>query len=160
MLLVNFLKHEDQSKICRSCTRWTWSFLNLRLLKTPYHFVFYVYILLLYSTLHFMVSHCKHVYVLVTVSKKKKKWETSSAQSSAASRHRTPIWPLASLMKTPPCWVAILSAWRRSVLPCCKLMNLFSMRLEFSIREAVFSPNPMQYRLIWSCDFRYNFHGR
>ena len=25
------------------------------------------------------------------------------------------------------------------------------------LREAVFSPNPMRYRPIWSCDFRYNF---
>ena len=27
------------------------------------------------------------------------------------------------------------------------------------IREAVFSPNPMWYRPIWSCDFRCNLHG-
>ena len=38
-------------------------------------------------------------------------------------------------MKTPPLWVAILSAWRRSVLLCCKLMDLFSMHLEFSIHS-------------------------
>ena len=45
------------------------------------------------------------------------------------------LWPLASLMKTPPLRVAILSAWRRSVLPCCKLMDLFSTRLEFPIHS-------------------------
>ena len=49
--------------------------------------------------------------------------------------HRTPIWPLASLMKTPPLWVAILSAWRRSVLPCCKMKDLFSTHLEFPIHS-------------------------
>ena len=30
-------------------------------------------------------------------------------------------------------------------------------RHAIAIREAVFSPNPMRYRPIWSCDFRYNF---
>ena len=29
--------------------------------------------------------------------------------------HRTPIWLLASLMKTPPLQVAIISTWRQSV---------------------------------------------
>ena len=28
------------------------------------------------------------------------------------------------------------------------------------LREAVFSPNPMWYRPIWSCDFRCNLHGQ
>ena len=27
------------------------------------------------------------------------------------------------------------------------------------VREAVFSPNPMWYRPIWSCDFRCNLNG-
>ena len=34
------------------------------------------------------------------------------------------------------------------------------MPLSISRREAVFSPNAMQYLPIWSCDFQYNFHGR
>ena len=31
--------------------------------------------------------------------------------------------------------------------------------LAFLSRESVFSPNPMWYRPIWSCDFRCNFHA-
>ena len=31
------------------------------------------------------------------------------------------------------------------------------VRAPVAEREAVFSPNPMRYRPIWSCDFRYNF---
>jgi len=61
--------------------------------------------------------------------------------------HRTPIWPLVSLMKTQPIQVAIISAWRRSVFPCSKLMNLSSTHLEFSIHSQwpaaeVFLPQP------------------
>ena len=33
-----------------------------------------------------------------------------------------------------------------------------NQRLECK-REAVSSPNPMRYRPIWSCDFRYNFNS-
>ena len=67
-------------------------------------------------------------------------WKTSSAEPSAAfqsinATHRTAIQPLDSLMNTPTLWVANISAWRRSVFPRSKLMNLLNTRLEFPIHS-------------------------
>jgi len=33
----------------------------------------------------------------------------------------------------------------------------YTPTMGFTKWEAVFAPNPMRYRPIWSCDFRYNF---
>ena len=60
---------------------------------------------------------------------------TIGAFQAVNATHRTPIRPLASLMKTPALWVAIISAWRQSVFLCCKLMDLFSTHLEFPIHS-------------------------
>ena len=67
-------------------------------------------------------------------------WETSSAEPSAAfqpinATHHAAIRPSDSLMNTPTLWVANISAWRRSVFPRSKLMDLLNMRLEFPIHS-------------------------
>ena len=67
-------------------------------------------------------------------------WETSSAEPSVAfqsinATHHTAIQPSDSLMNTPTLWVANISAWRRSVFPRSKLMDLLNTRLEFPIHS-------------------------
>ena len=61
--------------------------------------------------------------------------EPSAAFQSINANHRTVIQPSDSLMNTPTLWVANISAWRWSVFPRSKLMDLLNTSLEFPIHS-------------------------
>ena len=61
--------------------------------------------------------------------------EPSAAFQSINATHRTVIQPSDSLMNTPTLWVANISAWRWSVFPRSKLMDLLNTSLEFPIHS-------------------------
>ena len=47
---------------------------------------------------------------------------------------------------------------RLTIVAAIQVVPSFAGWSAVAFQEAVFSPNPMRYRPIWSCDFRYNFH--